>query len=69
MELMRVLKVDESELYVPVDIPDMKAEKNGWEMAVTVMDPWRFHTISESYNCSATARVERYQGCSGYRRR
>ena len=39
MELVRVVKVDESEVYVPVDIPDMKTEKNGWEMDVTVIDP------------------------------
>lgn len=39
MELLRVLNVDESDVYVPVDISDMKAEKNGWEMDVTVIDP------------------------------
>ena len=57
---MRLLNVDESEVYVPMLILDTKLEKNGWDMDVTVIDPWRFHTITALYSCSETARVVNY---------
>ena len=62
IEFIRLLNVDELELYVPMLIPDTKVEKNGWDMDVTVIDPWRFHTIRDLYSCSETARVVKYQG-------
>ncbi len=39
IEFIRLLNVDESELYVPMLMPDTKVEKNGWDMDVTVIDP------------------------------
>ena len=42
-------------------------EENCWkkasEVVVTWIEPRDCHVRSASYNCSATAKVDRYQGC------
>lgn len=62
MALVRVVNVEVDEAKVPVVAEDMNCLKNAREVVVIVKDSCCFQTMSESYNCSATAAVARYQG-------
>lgn len=50
------------EEYVPVAAELYRSWKKLKETEVIVKEPIRFHVYIASYNCSAAAKVHRYQG-------
>lgn len=49
--------------YVPTAIVESNWAKKGLEREVTSREPKAAHVCRERYNCSAAAKVVRYQGC------
>lgn len=62
IDATREVYVEVVDAYVPEVTPDENCWKKANEVGVMVIDPWLDQTVRASYSCSATAKVDRYQG-------